>query len=289
MKFSFVIPTIGRKEDVVKLLKSIRDNVNHTYEIIIVDQNDNYLLDNVVNKFTGLMDIKHLKVDFKGVSRARNYGAEFARGEIINFPDDDSEFSEDLIEKVCNSFKEEQTDIIFGKAVDKINMQSSVIKFKDNKEIVDFNNIYKTTVEFTMFIKRNSFIKLGGFDESLGVGTYCGADEGADFVIRALRVGEKIIYNPEIIFFHPQKGREYNENDLERALKYGRGFGALTYKHLKLKNYKVLVMSIKFNIKAIAAMGIAVLKRNTGMFKFYKNTIKGRFQGFVYRKKQHIT
>lgn len=290
MRFSFIIPTIGRKEEVAQLLKSIRDNVRDTYEIIIVDQNNNNLLDDIVNEFKEFMRIKHLKVNFKGASKARNYGIKFAKGEIINFPDDDSEFSDKLIEKVLDSFKAEaQIDILFGKAVDKNNMQNSVIKFKDSKEVVCFNNIYKTTVEFTMFIKRDSFINIGGFDENLGVGTYCGADEGADFVIRALNAGKEIMYNPEIIFFHPQKGKVYDEKDIERALKYGRGFGALTYKHVRLKNYKVLVMSIKFNIKVIGAMGIAILKGNKGMFKFYRNTIKGRVQGFIYRRQQYAT
>lgn len=290
MRFSFIIPTIGRKEEVAQLLSSIKSNVKYTYEIIIVDQNNNNLLDDIVNEFKDSMRIEHLKVNFKGASKARNYGVKFAKGEIINFPDDDSEFSDKLIEKVWNIFKTElQVDILFGKAIDKNNMQSSVIKFKDSKEVVCFNNVYKTTVEFTMFIKKDSFISIGGFDENLGVGTYCGADEGADFVIRALNAGKQIIYNPEIIFFHPQKGKVYDEKDIDRALKYGRGFGALTYKHIKLRNYKVLVMSIKFNIKAIGAMVVAILKGNKGMFKFYKNTIKGRFQGFIYRKQQHAT
>ncbi len=288
MKFSFIIPSIGRKKEVAQLLKSIKNTVKYTYEVIIVDQNNNALLDDIVNEFKESINIRHLKVSFKGASKARNYGVRFAKGEIINFPDDDSEFSDKLIKNVCDSFKTgQQVDIVFGKAVDKSNMQSSIIKFKNNKEIVNFNNIYKTTVEFTMFMKKDSFINLGGFDENLGVGTYCGADEGADFVIRALNAKKKIIYNPEIIFFHPQKGKVYDEKDIERALKYGRGFGALTYKHIKLKNYRVLVMSIKFNIKAMIGMIVGILKGNKGMFKFYKNTIKGRFQGFIYRKEQH--
>ncbi len=92
MDISFIIPTIGRVDEVVLGLQSILDNTPKTYEyeVLIIDQNGDNRLDNIIENYTKEMNISQYKVSFRGVSRARNYGMRLSHGEFLNFPDDDS-------------------------------------------------------------------------------------------------------------------------------------------------------------------------------------------------------
>lgn len=74
MKFSLVIPTLGRKIQVDELLNSLIELKKIEHEVIIIDRNFNNLLDEVVIKYSDYYQIIHIKVDFRSVSKARNVG-----------------------------------------------------------------------------------------------------------------------------------------------------------------------------------------------------------------------
>src|SRR5687768_2332931 len=94
--FSLIVPTLNRREEVQRLLASIEAQSSRNFEVIIVDQNLNDLLDAVCRDFASRMPLKHLKVESRGAARARNHGLGVAKGAIINFPDDDCEFTPGL-------------------------------------------------------------------------------------------------------------------------------------------------------------------------------------------------
>ncbi|MGH9422256.1 MAG: glycosyltransferase family 2 protein, partial [Thermoanaerobaculia bacterium] len=70
------------------------------------------------------------------------------------------------------------------------------------------------------------------FDETLGVGTFHGAEEGYDWVLRLLQAGKRLYFQPSIEFFHPQtvvdKG---SPGALRRVFSYRCGFARLCRKH----------------------------------------------------------
>ncbi|GAB6558560.1 glycosyltransferase family 2 protein [Bacillus mobilis] len=290
MKFSLIVPTLGRKGELIQLLDSICRNNYKNYEVIIVDQNQNDLIDDVVSEYKCLMSIRHEKVDFRGAAQARNHGVKFSTGEIINFPDDDSELSIDTLEKVVNKFKnEDEIEIVFGRTVDKETGKSSVVKFLEESTYVTERNLYFTSVECTMFILKEVFNKVGGFDSTLGVGSFYGSEEGADFVLRALYEKRKITYDPKIIFFHPEKVNTYNKQELDRAFSYGKGFGRLSCKHYYMfKKRYALQRYIVWQVRAICGIFLFLLKRDWHKMKYYINVIKGRWVGYKMSKEDFI-
>jgi len=289
-KISLIIPTINRTEEIRILLNSIKECNYKNLEVIIVDQNREIDMTSIVDIFKQYFSLKHVKVNFKGAARARNYGVKYASGDIINFPDDDCKLSKDLLYKINNMFNEdENNEIIFGKSIDKGTLKPSIVNFSEAALAVNYFNIYKSTVEFTMFIKKNIFQELGGFDEELGVGTYFGAEEGADLVIRALSKNKKIMYYPELVFYHPEKINKYSIKECIRGLSYARGAGALAYKHICLnRNINVLKLSIYINFKALAAVVIYFLIFKFKKSRFYVYVILGRLQGFFKKSKLGI-
>lgn len=280
LSFSLIIPTINRKKELENLLESIKNiQYNELEEIIVIDQNENNLIDDVVEKYKKILPIQHYKVNFKGTSKAKNYGAKMAKGDIINFPDDDSQILPQTLSTVNEMFKEKKEySVICGKIEDKEEKQN-ILNFKNKNVKVNFSNLYQTTIECNMFFKRKEFLKVGMFDPNLGIGKYYGAEEGADLVCRMLYKKIKIYYINETFFYHPNKKRE---EDIEKYYRYGLGTGGFARKHLK--EYKCIIPFIYLtlkNVKSFFLIFISFIKRDKYMINKQIHSIKGRMKGLL--------
>ena len=96
---SLVLCTYGRTEEVNNFLQSISTQTRKPKEIIIIDQNENDILSDLIEKWQQYLNIIHKKVDFKGASKSRNYGAREAKCSLIAFPDDDCLYPASTIEQ----------------------------------------------------------------------------------------------------------------------------------------------------------------------------------------------
>lgn len=283
-RFSLIVPTMKRLDDVRRLLVSIQQNLPASLEVIIVDQNEDSLLDAVCAEFSSVFPLRHEKIKPAGAARARNHGLQFARGEIINFPDDDCELTPDLLARVSERFAAAAgLDMLFGKAVDRESLRRSVTRFSDTAQPVTASNLFSTTVEFTMFLRRGVFDEIGLLDDRLGVGTYFGAEEGSDFVLRALYAGKRLEYDPSLLFYHAQKVGRYDAAEFRRAFSYGRGFGRLTMKHLlRYKRPGALLRFVHFQARAAAAVLLFAARGDFPRSRYYLNVVLGRITGVLH-------
>jgi len=126
---SIVIPTKNRHEKLEKLLFSILKQTMRVNEIIIVDDSDNLKTKKLVERLQSYFSeagitIRHFmssKDDVKSISRARNFGAKMAKGDIVIFLDDDVIINEDYIEKILEVFD------MFPNA---LGVQGTIVNFK---------------------------------------------------------------------------------------------------------------------------------------------------------------
>ena len=222
-KFSLVLCTINRKEEVDKFLQSLSRQTLSEFEVIIVDQNKDSLLDPVIAKWRKLLIIEHVKVDFRGLSKARNFGMKYIKEGLIAFPDDDCEYQPSTLENtytfMCQNPK---ASIVIGKQSSKICHANENIA-TEIEEIRSPLNIFKSkAISFTIFARFSDISQLGPvfFDEKLGVGagTKWGSGEETDFLIRAHRLGITIFKQPAIEICHPVK-----ISSPRRCLHYGLG------------------------------------------------------------------
>jgi glycosyltransferase involved in cell wall biosynthesis len=95
--FSFVVPTLERTRELEILFDSIAASRITEFEVIVVDQNRDGSLDDICLDYSKQFSLDHLKEEFKGAARARNYGARFASGTYLNFPDDDCVLRRDTL------------------------------------------------------------------------------------------------------------------------------------------------------------------------------------------------
>ena len=110
---SLVLCTYGRVNEVNNFLESINAQTIKPAEIIIVDQNDKEILKDSIDKWESKLSITHKRVNFKGASKSRNYGAREAKFSLVAFPDDDCVYPSRLVEEIANYFRSTQKLILF--------------------------------------------------------------------------------------------------------------------------------------------------------------------------------
>ncbi len=240
---SIIIPTIGRPVQLDALLGSICRSGYTAYEIIIVDQDPTGAADEAIDGYKNRLPIRHIKVRFRGAARARNYGAQFAKGQYLFFPDDDSELYPETLDTAMTALRDAGSDVLFGKCVDRA-LADSVGIFSKESGYLSLNRHEGMFIEATMFIKKEIFSKFP-FDESFGVGTYYGSEEAYDLVLRMLYEKVHMFYTPEVKIYHPRKVIDHADSlEIQRVLSYRRGFAHLCVKHRMYKKYGMRLLKV---------------------------------------------
>lgn len=227
---SLIMGTKGRTDELRRFLHSLAAQTSRSAELIVVDQNEDDRVDRVLR--SAPLDIPTSIIKSKpGLSRARNIGLRQARGSIIGFPDDDCWYPPDLLSRVLQAFGDGGPDVVCGRSCDQDGREERAWPRTARK--VDYLNVWRCAISFTIFARSRVFDAVPSFDEELGVGsgTIYGSGEETDFLIRTLRAGSRIEYTPDIVVFHPVKSATYDADMLSRTRSYSPGFGRVLRKN----------------------------------------------------------
>lgn len=230
--FSLIVCTIDRFDQLERLFRSLAGQQHRDFEVVVVDQNADDRLRALIGSFSSSFPIRHIRSP-KGLSRARNNGMAVAEGEYLCFPDDDCWYEADTLAKVEALFAAHpDLAIVTGRTLDAEGIPS-VSPTGETRLALTRWNYLKCGNSNGIFVRRAALSDIGGFDEDLGVGSESPFQSGeeADFLLRALATGKGAMFFPELIVHHDQVTSEYGPRQVERARKYGRGFGALMRKH----------------------------------------------------------
>jgi glycosyltransferase involved in cell wall biosynthesis len=225
-RISLIVCTLGRVAPLRRLLASLERQTFRDFEIIVVDQNPEGVLDPVLTEH-GDLPIVHVR-SAKGLSRARNVGLSYCQGEIIGFPDDDCWYGPEVVETVALFFaRREDVDFISGRTLDDQG-NVSLNRYPDASVLISRENVFAATNSNTIFVRRSVAVDIGGFDESLGVGadTPFQAGEESDFLLRCLAAGYTGLYNRDFVVHHDQV-----TDSLNRLHAYSVGFGRVARIH----------------------------------------------------------
>lgn len=231
LKFSLVLATIGRDDEVEAFLDSLSRQSYRNFELIVVDQNPDDRVSVLLDHFADYFPIQRVS-SRPGLSIARNRGIALISGDIVAFPDDDCWYPPELLAKVVDYFVDSGIDIIAGQSRDEQNRHSQR-EWPSQAQIADKQSIWKLAISYTVFMRAECVKTVGGFDERLGVGsaTAWQSGEETDYLIRALDQGYALHYFPGLKVFHPQKTGVFNAATIQRAKAYGEGLGRVLRKH----------------------------------------------------------
>jgi glycosyltransferase involved in cell wall biosynthesis len=279
MKFSLVLATIHRTEEVERLLRSVDAQAGEEMELIVIDQNADGRLTSILERFRTRFAIRHLRAQ-PGLSRARNAGLRFVTGAVVAFPDDDGWYPPGLLRSVRLLLEgNPDWDGVTGRVVDEQGVECSG-NFSTVSGHVDRYNVWARAVSSTIFLRRAVVEHVGRFDETLGLGsgTAFGSGEETDYMIRALQAGFRIEFLADLVVRHPNPERQIDRATLRKTYSYGCGMGRVLTKHR---------YPLWFKARALARpLGGAMLSLSSLRFlpaHLYWKRCVGRLRGLVSR------
>lgn len=275
MFFSLVVATLNRVDELERLLCSLSSSKHRDFEIILVDQNADHRLDEIVQRWSQLYLLKHVRIENRGANYARNQGLRLSCGEIICFADDDCWFDPETLGKVEYTLNFHQLDAVFGCVRDKSGKQS-VGKFPEGPVMITARNTWGTSVESAGFFRRGFFEDCGLFDESIGPGPNkrYGAHEIDDLIIRAYQRRKKLLFDPSIVVRHDQVTEGDWSKRYLRAYKYGLGMGYVMGKHRV-----ATVHFLPFIVKPLLMSMVMRVMRQKERADFYEVVWRSRLLG----------
>jgi glycosyltransferase involved in cell wall biosynthesis len=192
MRFSLIVATLGRVEELRRLFVSLSEQTYRNFEIILVDQNTDDRLLPLVSDYSRCFCLEHIH-SAKGLSKARNVGMKYVSGDVIAFPDDDCWYDSDLLQRLAAMFPVNSGWAgITGRAVDQ-NGDPTSGRWDRRTGVITPGNVWRRAISFSIFL-RTSVAVMHHFDETLGVGaeTPWGAGEETDFLLRVIEAGNQV-------------------------------------------------------------------------------------------------
>lgn len=153
---SVVITTKNEEINIENCLRSIRNQTFKNIELIVVDNFSEDQTAKIAEKYNA-------NVYFKGNERSaqRNYGAKVARGAYVIYLDADMILNPNVIEECTNKCECDKVDALY--VPERIVGDGFWIKVRDFER-----SFYTgTVIDAVRFIRRDLFLQVGGFDETL--------------------------------------------------------------------------------------------------------------------------
>jgi glycosyltransferase involved in cell wall biosynthesis len=242
-RFSLVLATIGRIDEVARFLASLEAQAIADVELIVVDQNEDDRLVPILSSWPrqlnatkvcgeGGIKLLHIRSE-RGLSRARNVGLRHCSGEIVGFPDDDCLYPPDTLSNVDAWFRSHPGyHILSLTSRDESGVVSGNKWHADSCDLAPIN-IFRTSQSYTYFVQRTPQAQSLLFDEGLGIGskTRFGSGEDTDFLLTAMDRGMKGRFVAGWHVVHPCKDVRHGGITEERFYSYGLGMGRVQGKH----------------------------------------------------------
>ncbi len=275
--FSLILATYGRVDEIGRLLDSLQAQTCPDFELIVADQNADDRVVPFVDRARHLgWDVQHLRLSKPNLSAARNAGARIARGQWLAIPDDDCWYDPQTLALVAARLASAPT--VDGLAIHWFEQVHRVAPETDTPLRMEAWRRFKGSdaSSITLFLRTELVRQVGGFDESMGVGQWCGAGEETDILLRLLKKGARIerlltahvhhAFGPRHL---PSLGAEYRH-----ARHRARGWGALCAKH------RLPVLTVA---RGLAGPLVWPLLRPDGLPGLARaaGVLAGRWQGYV--------
>lgn len=272
-QFILIMSTLGRTDDLVRFFRSLAAQRGFVCKIYICDQNEDRRLDPIISEWSERFFIRMVRSG-GGISRGRNAALTAALADlahelpgercIVALPDDDCWYSDKVFSKVVTFLTDHpEASGVTARSVNEVGAPSATSSPETALELTP-GNLFQGSVaiSYCIFLRLEVVRTVGFFDETLGVGSGSpwGAGEESDYLLRAIRKGARLFYEPDIQIHHPDKGPL---SDPMRFLSYARGHGRV----LRLHGYP-WVRVAKDVFVAIAAFAVKSMTEKRLMYPY---------------------
>ena len=276
MLLSLIVATRGRVGEVAEFLDSLLAQARGDVEAILVDQNGDDRLAPIAARYAERLPLAWLRSDRANACHARNLGVSRARGAMVGFPDDDCLYPPGVLAQVEAAFAADPAlQVLTGPAASPSGGLGSGRWRPDGGPITPAN-VWTSVIEFNLFLRRETALALGGFDERLGPGTPFGSAEGNDLVLRAVAAGHRAAYDPARRVVHPDK--RMTPVAVARARLYGTGLGFVLRRH----GVPARVW-LPFFVRPLGGVLLGALRGDALAARYHWASLRGRLAGLAAR------
>lgn len=275
--FDLVVATVGRSEELGRFLDSLAAQEVPALRVLLVDQNDDDRLDAVLAGRD--LDVVRLR-SAPGLSRARNAALAHLAADLFAFPDDDCVYPPGLLRRVAERFADDDAlDGLTGRAVDASGRSAPSWK-PDAARLVD-GDLWNRAISFTIFLRRALVERVGPFDERLGLGSGepWSSGEEIDYLVRAVRLGARIEYDPTLVVEH-----DIRENDSQIGLRDGASVGYLLRKH----RYPARTVG-RMLVRPVGGAALSLVRLDRAGASYRLATLRGRLRGYLGASRSKIS
>jgi glycosyltransferase involved in cell wall biosynthesis len=272
--FSLIVTTLGRVNELERLLASLDSQTCKDFEVILIDQNPDDRLLPLLERHPGLQ-IRHLRSG-RGASRGRNVGLPLAKGDLICFPDDDCWYPGDLLAIVAAWFVARPQ---FGGLF-------ACLRDADNNPVGPNwpkrpcggtrGNIWEIGLMAGGFLRRGVTDAIGPLNENIGVGSdspYQSGEE-TDYYLRALAHGFSMWFEPSITVHHPNLHSQ--ERLRQRTYSFALGAGYI----MRVHRYQWWALAWKV-MRSLGGAAVSLLKADLEDARIYLSRAGGQIRGYV--------
>ena len=270
---SLIVATMGRVAELRDLFDSILAQRWGALDIILVDQNPDDRLAPIAAEYAGRLPLRHIRTPRPHANAARNLGLRAAIGDIVAFPDDDCTLPPGTLAQVAAAFRDPALQVLSGPAASPAGGLGSG-RWNPHGGPITLATVWTSVIEFNLWLRRDTALALGGFDEKLGPGSAFGSAEGNDLVCRALAAGHVARYDPTLLVVHPDK--RLSDVAADRAHRYGAGLGFVLRRH-----------AVPFGVwspflyRPVAGAALSWLRGRRHHAAYYWQSFRGRLLGLT--------
>jgi len=252
---SIIIATVDRPAAVERLFQTLQACLplcRFQTEAIVVDQSRSEALRQRLEPFARQFPVRYYRLKERHAGKARNFGAGQARGQWLAFADDDCLYTSSTLPALKAAIDRDAPHLLLGGVSDFTGKR--IGGARKGRGMLRPLNTHRNVSETALFVRRELFLRLGGFDDRYGPGSLYGAAEGLELVWRTLACERNALlrYDASIRVLHPRKDEEGEETLLRTGYLHGYGAGAVVRKHHTLwAAAYVLLFGLKFMAKLL--------------------------------------
>jgi GT2 family glycosyltransferase len=201
LKASVIVVTYHIKEEDLKMtLDSLANQTTAGFEVIVIDNGNNWDVNNLVSGCQPVSHYLKLKKNY-GLNIGRNVGSNLAQGQVLIFLDDDGLPRKDFVEGHLRAHQEEGAVAVRGKILPR-NQGNIFNSIPGHYDLGDKPFPHLLDTEGNSSVDREIFLKLSGVNEELaGAGGYEGVDLSYR-IVKATGDKNKVIYYPGAVIYH---------------------------------------------------------------------------------------
>ena len=186
---SVVIPCYNREKYIEAAIHSVLAQAYRPLEIIVVDDGSGDSSIEIIGRFGSTVTL--IRQENAGAAAARNNGVRNSNGAFLGFLDSDDLWTRDKLAKQLEVMTQQtDIDLTFAHAEEFISPEladdvASTIHCRQGA--------MPARLQSAMLIRRDAFLKVGFFDETLTIG------EGVDWLARANDAGIRSVVLPDVL------------------------------------------------------------------------------------------